>query len=82
MGAYVHLEILTILRIHLIKKKIYIYEIWGLNPTYTKNQLVYWPNEKKKPIILEHSHQVSSNYSILLSQNLFYHLYHTILQHS
>ena len=41
MGAYVHLEIVTILRIHLIKKKIYIYEIWGLNPTYTKNQLVY-----------------------------------------
>ena len=48
MGAYVHLEIVTILKIHLIKKKIYIYEIWGLNPTYTKNQLVYWPNEKKK----------------------------------
>ena len=46
MGAYIHLEILTILRIHLIKKKIYMYKIWGSNLTYTKNQLVYWPNEK------------------------------------
>ena len=31
---------------------------------------------------LEHSHQQSTNYSILPSQNLLYQLYHTILQHS
>ena len=36
----------------------------------------------KKLVCLEHSHQVSSNYSILPSQNLLYHLYHTILHHS
>ena len=35
-----------------------------------------------KRIYLEHSHQQSTNYSILPSQNLLYHLYHTILQHS
>ena len=29
-----------------------------------------------------HSHQISTNYFILPSQNLLYHLYHTILQHS
>ena len=32
--------------------------------------------------LLEHLHQQSTNYSILASQNLLYHLYHTILQHS
>ena len=31
--------------------------------------------------LLEHLHQQSTNYSILASQNLLYHLYHTILQH-
>ena len=31
---------------------------------------------------LEHSHSISTNYSIWPSQNLLYHLYHTILQHS
>ena len=36
----------------------------------------------KKSVCLKHSHQVSSNYSILPSQNLLYHLYHTILHHS
>ena len=29
----------------------------------------------------EHLHLKSSNYSILPPQNLFYHLYYTILQH-
>ena len=32
--------------------------------------------------LLEHLHQQSTNYSILASQNLLYHLYHIILQHS
>ena len=31
---------------------------------------------------LEHLHHESSNYSILPSQNLFYHLYNTILQYT
>jgi len=31
---------------------------------------------------LEHSHPKSSNYSILPSQNLLYHLYNTLLQYT
>ena len=38
-------------------------------------------HKRKILSILEHSHLESSNYSILPSQNLFYHLYNTILQY-
>ena len=55
--------------------------LFGTERLLGKTWVRLWFGNGKR-IYLEHSHQQSTNYSILPSQNLLYHLYHTILQHS
>ena len=55
--------------------------LFGTERLLGKTWVRLWFGNGKR-IYLEHSHQQSTNYSILPYQNLLYHLYHTILQHS
>ena len=52
----------------------HVFVMWGLGGFYNLNTSALRT--------LEHSHPVSSNYSILPSQKLLYLLYNTILQHT